>query len=85
MATISFKTDEELKARLETLAKKKGINTSAYIKIILVKGINEDLIAMTENGLTVAEELQILSSDAHDKTYGPFTTKKTLMKALKKK
>lgn len=85
MVTISFKADEDFKARLDTLAKKNGINTSAYIKIILVKGVNEDLVTMTENGFTVAEELQILSSNANDKTYGSFVTTKALMKALKKK
>lgn len=84
MTTISFKADETLKDRLDVLAKKKGVNTSAYIKLILTKGIDEDLSEITENGLTVAEELQILSSDTNGTTHGPFKTAKSLLKALKK-
>lgn len=84
MATISFKADEPFKEKLDSLAKKKGINTSAYIKLILTKGINEDLTEITENGFTVAEELQILSSDTDGKVYGPFKTTKSFLRALKK-
>ena len=80
---VSFKADNELKSKLELLAKKKGINTSAYIKLVLTKGINDELVAITENGLTVQEELDILASDKNDKVYGPFRTTKSLMKALK--
>lgn len=84
MSTISFKADEDLNKKLKALAKKKGITTSAYIKLILTKGINGELVEITENGLTVAEELQILESDKIDKTYGPFSTPKSVMAALKK-
>lgn len=84
MTTISFKADETLKEKLNVLAKKKGVNTSAYIKLVLTKGINEDLSEITENGLTVAEELQILSSDAQGKVHGPFKTAKSFIKALRK-
>lgn len=85
MVTISFKADETFKMKLEALAKKKGINTSAYIKLILTKGVNGELTEITENGLTVAEELQILASDTDDKMYGPFASAKAIMKALRKK
>ena len=84
MATISFKADDDLNKKLKTLAKKKGITTSAYIKLILTKGINGELIEMTENGLTVAEELEIINSDKNDKTYGPYKSAKSVMSALKK-
>lgn len=84
MPTISFKADGSFKDKIDVLAKKKGINTSAYIKMVLTKGMNDDLTEITENGLTVAEELQILSSDTQDKVYGPFKTAKSLLKALKK-
>jgi len=84
MATISFKSDGEFKNTLETLAKKKGINTSAYIKLILTEGVNEDLSRLTKNGLTVAEELAILSSDENEKTSRPYASAESLMKALKK-
>ncbi|MFH1284880.1 MAG: hypothetical protein ABIH78_04845 [Candidatus Peregrinibacteria bacterium] len=84
MTTISFKAEEDFKKELDTLAKKKGINTSAYIKLILTKELNGELSEITENGLTVAEELEILSSDANDEVFGPFRTSKAMMKALKK-
>lgn len=84
MATISFKADEDLDKNLKTLAKKKGITTSAYIKLILTKGINGDLIEITENGLTVAEELKIINSDQNDEMHGPFKSAKSVISALKK-
>lgn len=83
MATISFKAGEDLKQKLETLAEKKGINTSAYIKLILTEKINGELVMLTENGLTVEEELRIVASNKNDKFVGPFKTAKSLMKALR--
>lgn len=85
MATMSFKADGSLKMKLEALAERKGINTSACIKLILTEGLNSELTKITENGLTVAEELNILASDENDAIEGPFTTARSLMKALKKK
>ncbi len=82
MSTISFKTDEDFKGKLEQLAKKKGINLSAYIKLTLTKGVNCDLSEITENGLTVAEELEILASDKSENTSGPYTSSKSLMDSL---
>ncbi len=84
MTTISFKADPILKEKLNILAERKGINTSAYIKLILTQKINGELVELTENGLTVAEELEILHSAKKDKTIGPFKTAKALMKALSK-
>ncbi|MDP2642715.1 MAG: hypothetical protein Q8P62_02655 [Candidatus Peregrinibacteria bacterium] len=84
MTTVSFKAEESFKTKLEMLATKKGINTSAYIKMIITKGINDDLSEITENGLTVAEELDILSREKEDKTHGPFKTAKSVMSALRK-
>lgn len=82
MAVISFKTDDEFKSKLEALAQKKGINTSAYIKLTLTQTMNGELAEMTENGLTVAEELAILAADKKDVVSGPFTETAGLMKAL---
>lgn len=84
MSTISFKADDTFKQKLELLAKKKGINTSAYIKLVLTKGVNGDLVELTENGLTVAEEFAIIKSAEEDKVYGPFKDAASVMKALKK-
>lgn len=84
MATVSFKADDQFKSLLETLAEQKGINTSAYIKLVLTRGVKEELVELTENGLTTAEELEILAHEKKDKVYGPFKTMGALMKALKK-
>jgi len=83
MATVSFKADDEFKKKLDLIAQKKGINTSAYIKLVLTKEITGELSGVTENGLTVAEELNILDSAANDKVFGPFKSTKDLMKALR--
>ena len=84
MITVSFKADGDFKKKLDLLAKKKGINTSAYIKLILTKGVNGELTELTENGLTVEEELRVIKSDQEDPVFGPFKSAKSLMKALKK-
>ncbi len=85
MSTTSFKTDDEFKQKLDAVAHYKGINTSAYIKMSLTKSMRDDLSEITENGMTVAEELEILRSDKEDPTYGPFETVEELMKSLNKK
>ena len=84
MPTISFKADVKFRDTVQTLAQKKGINTSAYIKLLLTKEMNNALSEITENGLTVDEEMRLLHEDAHDQEFGPFTTTKGLMRALKK-
>lgn len=38
---------------------------------------------LTENGLTVAEELEILESENNDKINGPFRNTKTLVAVIK--
>ncbi|MBU1703449.1 hypothetical protein KJ951_03530 [Patescibacteria group bacterium] len=83
MATISFKADDSFKKKLDALAEKKGINTSAFIKLILTKEVGCELAEMTENGLTVAEELEILDSVKNDKVLGPFSNTNDLLNALK--
>lgn len=84
MATITFKAEEDFKKKLEAVAKNKGVNVSAYIKLCLTKEVRSDLSELTENGMTVAEELEILRSDAEDPVYGPFETVEDLMKSLNK-
>lgn len=84
MTTVSFKAEEELKLKLDTLAQKKGINTSAYIKLVLTKTVQDELGEVTENGLTVAEELAIQDIDSKGKVHGPYSTTASLMRALKK-
>ena len=82
MTTISFKAKDELKETLEFLAQQKGINVSAYIKLLLTEALKEELGQITENGLTIAEEIAILHSELNDEIAGPFTTVSQLKKAL---
>lgn len=60
MTTIAFRADENLKKELEHLAKRNGISLSSLIKMYLTKAKNHDLNEITENGMTVAEELELL-------------------------
>jgi post-segregation antitoxin (ccd killing protein) len=82
MATISFKSDEEFKYKLGLLAKERGVNMSAYIKLLLTEAIQKELSRVTENGMTVAEELTILHSSRYDEVEGPFSTAEEFMKSL---
>ena len=84
MATITFKAEDAFKKKLEAVAERKGINVSAYIKLCLTKEVRSDLSEITENGMTVAEELEILRSHKEDPIYGPFRTAKALMDSLNK-
>lgn len=43
MTTITFKADKKFKTTLDQIAKMKGINTSAYIKLVLTKSIKHDI------------------------------------------
>lgn len=85
MTTISFKADTTLKNNLRTISRDKGINTSAYIKLVLTETLQKELSRITENGFTVAEELEILRSAKYDKKYGPFKTADEFMHALRRK
>ena len=82
MTTISFKADDSFKKKLDMLAKSKGINTSAYIKLHLTEAMSAELSRITENGMTVLEELEILDSDKNDEVYGPFETVEEFFEAL---
>ena len=43
-----------------------------------------ELSEITENGMTGAQELEILDSDRNDPVYGPFESLEALMEALNK-
>jgi hypothetical protein len=47
--------------------------------------MHNELVEITENGLTLAEELDILDRAENDETVGPFSNAKSLMKSLNKK
>jgi len=61
MTTIAFRANEEVRKQLEAIAKNKGINLSAVIKLYLTQGIKSGLNEITINGMTVAEELELLA------------------------
>ena len=84
MTTISFKAEAQFKQTIEHLARDKGINTSAYLKLVLTEVIKKELSRVTENGFTVAEELAMLHSAANDPVSGPFHSVDALMRHLKK-
>ncbi len=84
MTTIAFKVDTALKDNLQTLVRNKGINTSAYTKLMLTEKPKKELSQITENGFTAAEELEILASIKHDKRHGPFKTAEAFLRALKR-
>lgn len=60
MSIIAFRPEKDLKHQLEHLARHKGINLSALIKMYLKQAVIKDLNEVTENGMTVAEELELL-------------------------
>lgn len=82
MKTLSFKAQDELLALLTFLAQKKGINLSALIKLLLNQALNEELSTLTPNGMTLAEEFEILESDLNDEVSPSFNSVDQLKKAL---
>ena len=60
MTAIAFKTENHFKTALEKLAKLKGISLSALIKMYLMNAMKEELSQITENNMTLGEELEIL-------------------------
>jgi len=60
MTTIAFRVDDNFKTKLEVIAKNKGINISSLIKMYLTSALKKDLNEITENGMTIAEELELL-------------------------
>lgn len=44
MQIIAFRADKEFKTQLQYVAKKKGINLSALIKLYLNEAVKEDLV-----------------------------------------
>jgi hypothetical protein len=60
MTTIAFKADNNFKIALEKVSDMKGITLSALIKMYLTKNLKEELSEITQNGITVGEELDLL-------------------------
>ncbi len=55
--------NETLLDKLKRVAKSKGVNTSAYVKFVLVQNIQaEDENMLTENGFNLKEEERLLNS-----------------------
>ena len=83
MSTIVFRLDESIKRKLQRLAKYKGINLSALIKLYLTKAMNHDLNEKLENGRTVAEELELLATH-EEEDEGVYKNADELIKHLDK-
>lgn len=69
--TITFKADDSFYEKLKMISRKKGISVSAYIKLNLSEVLNKDMTELTENGLTIERERQILKAlnDGEGKVY----------------
>lgn len=85
MSIITFKTTDNFKKNLILISQIKGINMSAYIKLVLTNAIKKELNRLAENGLTVSEELKIINSSLFDEKYGPFDNPDELISSLKGK
>lgn len=81
--TIQVRTDPYTKKRAQRILKKLGMDLSTAINIYLMqiivkKGVPFDVV--TENGLTPAEEKEILKEIAWAKKYGKrYTSTKALI------
>lgn len=80
--TISFKAYPGFKRRLDAIARIKGINTSAYIKLIMTREMNVELQKLTENGFTLEQEIEMLRAEADGETSGPYASPEALMKVI---
>ena len=60
----------------------RSINLSALIKLYLTKEIKKDLNEVTENGMTVAEELELLAMAEEGSTGEVFHSADELIKHL---
>jgi hypothetical protein len=85
MNTITFKAPETFKKNLMLISQSKGINMSAYIKLVLTTAMKAELTQLTKNGITIKDEISILNSAMFDAKNGPFENADNLMEALKKK
>ncbi len=73
MTTIQVRTNEKTKKTAQHILAKLGLDLSTAINIYLVQIIEKKGIpfeVLTENGLTVAEEKEILKEMAWAKKYG---------------
>lgn len=82
MTTIAFRLDEQLKKKLTSIAKNKGINLSALIKMYLTQSVKRDLNEITENGMTVAEELELLAQAEEGSTGEIYNNVEDFIKSL---
>lgn len=60
MSVIAFRTNQAMQQKLKRLAKQKGVNVSSLIKVYLTYALRANLDEITENGMTVFEEMELL-------------------------
>lgn len=85
MTTIAFKAEDSFKKKLHYLARYKGINDSALIKLLLTSSIKEELSIVTQNGMTVAEELELLMMKEEGTTGKIYHTPEDFIRAMYEK
>ena len=89
MSTIQVRTDERTKKTVQQILEKLGLNLSTAINIYLVRIIEKKGIpfeVVTENGLTPAEEQNILKEIAWAKKHGKrYASAKEMFKDILKK
>ena len=82
MTTIAFKAEDKFKITIHYLAKYKGINDSALIKLLLTDSMKGELSKTTANGMTVAEELELLMMKGEGTTGKVYKNSKNFIKAM---
>lgn len=82
MTTVAFKAEEKFKKTLHYLAHYKGINDSALIKLLLTSSLKEELAKTTVNGITVAEELELLIMKEEGTTGKVYSTPTAFLRAM---
>ena len=82
MSRISFQAKDDLQRKLQTIAESKGLNMSSFIRMALTDYTNRELSKVTENGFTVAEELDILDTIQKDEFVGPFDIVEEMIESL---
>lgn len=82
MTTIAFKAEDKFKKTVHYLAKYKGINDSALLKLLLTDSLKEELSKTTVNGMTVAEELELLMMKEEGTIGKVYTNPANFIKAM---
>lgn len=59
MKSITIRISADTKKELTELAQHMGVNTSAYIKMVLTQHVNDEIARETRSGLTIGEQMEL--------------------------